>query len=531
MLNDENINPAKLSNLIEKEIIKFDFKNSFKEIGRVISVSDGIIIASGLDNVFYGELVFFTTQNLYGIVLNLEKYCVGIILLGDFSKICEGDEIQRTRNFLSIKVSHKLLGRVIDALGNPIDNQGSVLEGSYYFRMPIERKAPEVIFREPVCQPLHTGIKIIDAMIPIGLGQRELIIGDRQTGKTSIAIDTILNQKKLYRTNQPVYCIYVSIGQKLSSLAQVLDVLAKFNALDYTIIVSASASSSASMQFLAPFSATAIGEYFRDLGHNALIIYDDLSKHAIAYREISLLLQRSPGREAYPGDVFYLHSRLLERSAKIISDINIAKSMNDVPIRLKPHIQGGGSLTSFPIVETQAGDISSYIPTNVISITDGQIFLESSLFNSGIKPAINERLSVSRVGGMAQTRIMRQVSNKLKLDQAQYKDLESFSQLSSDLDQNTVSIITRGQRNIELLKQDLHNVYDISIQIAIIFIANSNILNKIPINKVHVFEKKFVNILQIKYIELLNNISSGLFNDSVKNILNQVASDIVFKLI
>lgn len=530
MFNKKMLNSSELSYLLEKELNNLEFNNKIEELGIVINVSDGVILAYGLDNVYCGELVTFSGKNMHGLVLNLEEYYVGIIVLGDFSQIKEGDKVIRTNKFLSVKVSYSILGRVMNALGEFIDKNDNTVElydKNSFFEMPVERKAPEVIFREPVNQPLQTGIKIIDSMIPIGRGQRELIIGDRQTGKTSIAIDTILNQRYLYEAGKPIYCIYVSIGQKLSSLARILDILKRFKALDYTLIVSASASESAAMQFIAPFTATAIGEFFRDTGKSALIIYDDLSKHAVAYREISLLLKRPPGREAFPGDVFYLHSRLLERSAKIISDDNIVTSMNDLPVSLKHQVKGGGSLTSFPIVETQSGDISSYIPTNIISITDGQIFLETSLFNSGIKPAINESLSVSRIGGEAQVDSMRKVANKLKINQSQYKDLESFSKFSSDLDNQTLDVINRGKINIELLKQDLHSTYSLGLQIAIIFIANKNILSNLCIDKIKIFEYKFVNILNKEYSNILNKLSNGFFNDDIAIVLEDVANTVV----
>ena len=444
------VNPAEISAILKKQLKDFDSSSSLNEIGSVLTVGDGIARAYGLSNAQYGELVEFS-NGTQGIVLNLEEDNVGIVLLGSSTDIKEGDTVKRTSTIASVKVGEGIVGRVVDTLGNPIDGKGD-LKGELY-EMPLERKAPGVIFRQPVNEPLQTGIKSVDAMIPIGRGQRELVIGDRQTGKTTVCIDTILNQKEFYDAGEPVYCIYVAVGQKASTVAGIAKILEDKGALAYTTIVAANASDPAAMQVYAPFTGASIGEYFRDTGRPALIIYDDLSKQAVAYREISLLLRRPPGREAYPGDVFYLHSRLLERSAKVINDDAIAKEMNDLPDSLKSIVKGGGSLTALPIIETQAGDVSAYIPTNVISITDGQIFLESDLFNSGVRPAINVGISVSRVGGSAQIKSMKKVSGTLKLDQAQFRELEAFAKFGSDLDAATLNVIEKGKRNVQILKQ------------------------------------------------------------------------------
>ena len=444
------VNPAEISAILKKQLKDFNSTSKLDEIGSVLTVGDGIARAYGLSNAQYGELVEFS-NGTQGIVLNLEEDNVGIVLLGSSTDIKEGDTVKRTSRIASVKVGEGIVGRVVDTLGNPIDGKGE-LKGEL-FEMPLERKAPGVIFRQPVNEPLQTGIKSVDAMIPIGRGQRELVIGDRQTGKTTVCIDTILNQKEFYDAGEPVYCIYVAVGQKASTVAGIAKILEDKGALAYTTIVAANASDPAAMQVYAPFTGASIGEYFRDTGRPALIIYDDLSKQAVAYREISLLLRRPPGREAYPGDVFYLHSRLLERAAKVINDDAIAKGMNDLPESLKENVKGGGSLTALPIIETQAGDVSAYIPTNVISITDGQIFLSGDLFNAGIRPAINVGISVSRVGSAAQIKAMKQVAGKLKLELAQFAELEAFSQFASDLDQATQNELARGQRLREMLKQ------------------------------------------------------------------------------
>jgi len=460
------IKPAEVSAILKQQLTGLDASASLDEVGTVLQVGDGIARVYGLSNVQYGELVQFDS-GLEGIVLNLEEDNVGIVLLGPSKEIKEGDTVKRTQRIASINVGEKIVGRVVNALGKPIDGKGN-LEGKLY-EMPLERKAPGVIFRQPVNEPLQTGIKSVDAMIPVGRGQRELVIGDRQTGKTTVCIDTILNQKEFYDAGEPVYCIYVAIGQKASTVAGIAKTLEDKGAMAYTTIVAANASDPAPMQVYAPFAGAAIGEFFRDTGRPALIIYDDLSKQAVAYREVSLLLRRPPGREAYPGDVFYLHSRLLERASKVIADNDIAKEMNDLPDSLKPIVKGGGSLTALPIIETQAGDVSAYIPTNVISITDGQIFLESNLFNAGVRPAINVGISVSRVGGSAQIKSMKKVSGTLKLDQAQFRELEAFAKFGSDLDDATLNVIEKGKRNVEILKQAQNDPFTVQDQVAIIF--------------------------------------------------------------
>ena len=490
------IKPAEVSAILKKQLTGLDASASLDEVGTVLQVGDGIARVYGLSNVQYGELVQFDS-GLEGIVLNLEEDNVGVVLLGPSKEIKEGDTVKRTQRIASIKVGEEIVGRVVDALGKPIDGKGGI-KGKLY-EMPLERKAPGVIFRQPVNEPLQTGIKSVDAMIPIGRGQRELVIGDRQTGKTTVCIDTILNQKEFFDAGEPVYCIYVAIGQKASTVAGIAKTLEDKGAMAYTTIVAANASDPAPMQVYAPFAGAAIGEFFRDTGRPALIIYDDLSKQAVAYREVSLLLRRPPGREAYPGDVFYLHSRLLERASKVIADDKIAKDMNDLPIPLKPLVKGGGSLTALPIIETQAGDVSAYIPTNVISITDGQIFLESNLFNSGVRPAINVGISVSRVGGSAQIKSMKKVSGTLKLDQAQFRELEAFAKFGSDLDEATMNVIEKGKRNVEILKQAQNDPFKVQDQVAIIFAGSKNLLKKVPVDKVKEFENK--------YIELLNPVS------------------------
>ena len=455
-----DIKPAEISAIIKKQLTGSDVSPSLDEVGTVLQVGDGISRVYGLSNVQYGELVQFE-NGMEGIVLNLEEDNVGVVLLGPSKEIKEGDIVKRTKRIASINVGEGVVGRVVNTLGQPIDGKGKI-EGKMY-EMPLERKAPGVIYRQPVNEPLQTGIKSIDAMIPIGRGQRELVIGDRQTGKTTVCIDTILNQKEFYDAGNPVYCIYVAVGQKASTVAGIAKTLEDKGALAYTTIVAANASDPAPMQVYAPFAGAAIGEYFRDTGRPALIIYDDLSKQAVAYREVSLLLRRPPGREAYPGDVFYLHSRLLERSAKVINDDDIAKNMNDLPEPLKPVVKGGGSLTALPIIETQAGDVSAYIPTNVISITDGQIFLESDLFNSGVRPAINVGISVSRVGGSAQIKSMKKVAGTLKLDQAQFRELQAFAKFGSDLDPVTLGVIEKGMRNVEILKQAQNDPFTVCL--------------------------------------------------------------------
>ena len=473
-----DIKPAEISAIIKKQLTGSDVSPSLDEVGTVLQVGDGISRVYGLSNVQYGELVQFE-NGMEGIVLNLEEDNVGVVLLGPSKEIKEGDIVKRTKRIASINVGEGVVGRVVNTLGQPIDGKGKI-EGKMY-EMPLERKAPGVIYRQPVNEPLQTGIKSIDAMIPIGRGQRELVIGDRQTGKTTVCIDTILNQKEFYDAGNPVYCIYVAVGQKASTVAGIAKTLEDKGALAYTTIVAANASDPAPMQVYAPFAGAAIGEYFRDTGRPALIIYDDLSKQAVAYREVSLLLRRPPGREAYPGDVFYLHSRLLERSAKVINDDDIAKNMNDLPEPLKPVVKGGGSLTALPIIETQAGDVSAYIPTNVISITDGQIFLESDLFNSGVRPAINVGISVSRVGGSAQIKSMKKVAGTLKLDQAQFRELQAFAKFGSDLDPVTLGVIQKGMRNVEILKQAQNDPFTVEDQVAIIYLGSKNLLKAVPL--------------------------------------------------
>jgi F-type H+-transporting ATPase subunit alpha len=473
--------------------------------------------------VQYGELVQFDS-GLEGIVLNLEEDNVGIVLLGPSKEIKEGDTVKRTQRIASINVGEKIVGRVVNALGKPIDGKGN-LEGKLY-EMPLERKAPGVIFRQPVNEPLQTGIKSVDAMIPVGRGQRELVIGDRQTGKTTVCIDTILNQKEFYDAGEPVYCIYVAIGQKASTVAGIAKTLEDKGAMAYTTIVAANASDPAPMQVYAPFAGAAIGEFFRDTGRPALIIYDDLSKQAVAYREVSLLLRRPPGREAYPGDVFYLHSRLLERASKVIADNDIAKEMNDLPDSLKPIVKGGGSLTALPIIETQAGDVSAYIPTNVISITDGQIFLESNLFNAGVRPAINVGISVSRVGGSAQIKSMKKVSGTLKLDQAQFRELEAFAKFGSDLDDATLNVIEKGKRNVEILKQAQNDPFTVQDQVAIIFAGSKNLLRKVPVEKIKEFEKKYIEFLNLKHKKTMEIIKSGKLTEDVISVLTKTAEEL-----
>ena len=520
------VNPAEISAILKKQLKDFDSSSSLNEIGSVLTVGDGIARAYGLSNAQYGELVEFS-NGTQGIVLNLEEDNVGIVLLGASTGIKEGDTVKRTSTIASVKVGEGIVGRVVDTLGIPIDGKGD-LTGDL-FEMPLERKAPGVIFRQPVNEPLQTGIKSVDAMIPIGRGQRELVIGDRQTGKTTVCIDTILNQKEFYDAGEPVYCIYVAVGQKASTVAGIAKILEDKGALAYTTIVAANASDPAAMQVYAPFTGASIGEYFRDTGRPALIIYDDLSKQAVAYREISLLLRRPPGREAYPGDVFYLHSRLLERAAKVINDDTIAKEMNDLPESLKSKVKGGGSLTALPIIETQAGDVSAYIPTNVISITDGQIFLESDLFNSGVRPAINVGISVSRVGGSAQIKSMKKVSGTLKLDQAQFRELEAFAKFGSDLDAATLNVIEKGKRNVEILKQAQNDPFKVEDQVAIIYAGSKNLLRDVPVEKIKEFESEFIRVLNDKHSDILSTIKQGKLTEEVTGTLEKVCADIVAK--
>ncbi|WP_312716437.1 F0F1 ATP synthase subunit alpha, partial [Sphingobacterium multivorum] len=490
------VRPDEVSAILREQLSGFKSEAELEEVGTVLAVGDGIARIYGLTKVQSGELVEFD-NGLQGIVLNLEEDNVGVVLLGPSDEIKEGDTIKRTNRIASIKVGEGLLGRVVNTLGQPIDGKGPI-QGDLY-EMPIERKAPGVIYRQPVTEPLQTGIKAIDAMIPVGRGQRELVIGDRQTGKTAVCIDTILNQKEFYDAGEPVFCIYVAVGQKNSTVANIVRTLEERGAMAYTVVVAASAADPAPLQFYAPMSGAAIGEFFRDTGRPALIVYDDLSKQAVAYREVSLLLRRPPGREAYPGDVFYLHSRLLERAAKINSSDDIARNMNDLPESIKHLVKGGGSLTALPIIETQAGDVSAYIPTNVISITDGQIFLESNLFNAGIRPAINVGISVSRVGGNAQIKPMKKVSGTLKLDQAQYRELEAFAKFGSDLDAATKSVLDKGVRNVEILKQGQYSPVSVEKQVAIIYIGTKGLLRNVPVNKVREFEEEFLTQLEQRH--------------------------------
>ena len=520
------INPAEVSAILKQQLANFDTQSNVEEVGTVLQIGDGIALVYGLENVQYGELVKFQ-GGIEGIVLNLAEDNVGVALLGESKKVREGDTVKRTQRISSIRVGEGMLGRVVDTLGNPIDGKGPI-SGELY-EMPLERKAPGVIFRQPVNEPLQTGIVAIDSMIPIGRGQRELIIGDRQTGKTTVAIDTILNQKEFFDAGEPVFCIYVAVGQKGSTVAQIVKTLEDKGAMAYTVVVAANASDPSPMQVYAPMAGAAIGEYFRDTGRPALIIYDDLSKQAVAYRELSLLLRRPPGREAYPGDVFYLHSRLLERAAKVIKDDTIASQMNDLPESLRPMVKGGGSLTALPIIETQAGDVSAYIPTNVISITDGQIFLESDLFNSGVRPAINVGISVSRVGGNAQIKSMKKVSGTLKLDQAQYKELEAFAKFGSDLDAATMAVIAKGERNVEILKQPVNSPLPVESQVAMIYAGTENLLRNVPVRKVREFQVEYVDFLKNKHPEVMAALKSGKIDDSLTGVLKQVATDLASK--
>lgn len=520
------VNPAEVSAILKKQLSGFETGASLDEVGTVLTVGDGIANVYGLANAQYGELVQFDS-GLEAMVLNLEVDNVGLVLLGPSIDIKEGSTVKRTGRIASINVGEGIVGRVVDTLGDPIDGKGEI-EGET-FQMPLERKAPGVIYRQPVTEPLQTGIKSIDAMVPVGRGQRELVIGDRQTGKTTVCIDTILNQKEFYDAGEPVHCIYVAIGQKASTVAGIANVLEDKGAMAYTTIVAANASDPAAMQVYAPFAGAAIGEYFRDTGRPALIIYDDLSKQAVAYREVSLLLRRPPGREAYPGDVFFLHSRLLERAAKVINDDVIAKAMNDLPESLQGKIKGGGSLTALPIIETQAGDVSAYIPTNVISITDGQIFLTSDLFNSGVRPAIDVGISVSRVGGNAQIKSMKKVAGTLKLDQAQYRELEAFAKFGSDLDPTTLRVIQKGKRNVEILKQAENDPFAVEDQIAIIYAGSKNLLRDVPVDKVKEFEKDYLEFLNTKHREQLDTLKAGKLTDEVTDTLVSVAKELSAK--
>lgn len=520
------IRPAEVSEILKQQLSGIKSAAELSEVGTVLQVGDGIARIFGLNNVQANEMIEFRSGTM-GIVLNLEEDNVGAVLLGASETVREGDIVKRTKRIASINVGEGLLGRVVNTLGQAIDGKGSF--PGELFEMPLERKAPGVLFRQPVNEPLQTGIKAIDAMIPIGRGQRELIIGDRQTGKTAIAIDTIINQKEFYDKGEPVYCIYVAIGQKGSTVANIVDTLEKHGAMAYTVVVAATAAEPAALQFYAPFAGAAIGEYFRDTGRAALIVFDDLSKQAVSYREVSLLLRRPPGREAYPGDVFYLHSRLLERAAKIINNDEVASNMNDVPPSLKGKIKGGGSLTALPIIETQEGDVSAYIPTNVISITDGQIFLESSMFHAGIRPAINAGISVSRVGGSAQIKAMKKVAGTLRVDQAQFRELEAFSKFGSDLDAATQSVLDKGRRNVEILKQTQYTPFRVEHQVAILYCGTEGLLQRVPENKIKQFEVEFLEMLELKHKDVLKALASGKIDNAITDVLTSVAKDIASK--
>ncbi len=517
-----DVKPDEISSILREQLAGFKSAAELEEVGTVLQVGDGIARVYGLTNARAGELVEFN-NGIKAIVLNLEEDNVGVVLMGPSEKIKEGDTVKRTGVIGSIKVGEGLVGRVVNTLGEPIDGKGPI-SGQVY-DMPLERKAPGVIYRQPVNEPLQTGIKAIDAMIPIGRGQRELIIGDRQVGKTAVAIDTIINQKEFYERGETVYCVYVACGQKASTVARIVKTLTENGAMAYTTVVCASAADPAPLQFYAPFAGCAIGEFFRDTGRPALIVYDDLSKQAVAYREVSLLLKRPPGREAYPGDVFYLHSRLLERAAKVNANQEVATQMNDIPESIRHLIKGGGSLTALPIIETQAGDVSAYIPTNVISITDGQIFLESNLFNSGIRPAINVGISVSRVGGNAQIKSMKKVAGTLKLDQAQYRELEAFSKFGSDLDAATKAVLDKGARNVEILKQPQFTPFTVEKQVAILYVGTKNLANKVPVNKMRDFEKDFLTQLESRFPDKLKALNKPM-DEAMEKLLQDLAKEV-----
>ncbi|MGK7395674.1 MAG: F0F1 ATP synthase subunit alpha [Candidatus Cyclobacteriaceae bacterium M3_2C_046] len=517
------VRPDEVSAILREQLSSFRTEAELEEVGTVLQVGDGVARIYGLSQAQAGEIIVFE-NGVKGLVLNLEEDNVGAVLFGETQEVKEGDTVKRTRTIASLKVGEKMTGRVVNTLGNPIDGKGPI--GGELYEMPLERKAPGVIFRQPVNEPLQTGLKAIDSMIPIGRGQRELIIGDRQTGKSAVAVDTIINQRPYFEQGKPVYCIYVAIGQKASTVAQIVSALEKHGAMEYTIVVAATASDPAPMQFFAPFAGAAIGEFFRDTGRPALVIFDDLSKQAVAYREVSLLLRRPPGREAYPGDIFYLHSRLLERAAKINENDAIAQNMNDLPESIKHMIKGGGSLTALPIIETQAGDVSAYIPTNVISITDGQIFLESNLFNSGVRPAINVGISVSRVGGSAQIKSMKKVAGTLKLDQAQFRSLEAFAKFGSDLDPATKRTIERGRRNVEVLKQPQYSPVPVEQQVAIIYASTNGFLDSVPQHKVKEFEKQFLSIMSSENQDVLDELRAGKFNDDIADKIKKVALEV-----
>lgn len=529
-----SIKPAEVSEILKQQLQGLKTEAELEEVGTVLQVGDGIARIYGLSHVESNELIEFQ-NGVLGIVLNLEEDNVGAVLLGESQGIKEGDVVKRTKRIASINVGEGMLGRVINTIGEPVDGKGEIQGVTY--EMPLERKAPGVLYRQPVTEPLQTGLKSIDAMIPIGRGQRELIIGDRQTGKTAIAIDTIINQKEFYDKGEPVYCIYVAIGQKGSTVANIARILEEHGAMAYTVIVMATAADPAALQFYAPFAGASIGEFFRDTGRPALIIYDDLSKQAVSYREVSLLLRRPPGREAYPGDVFYLHSRLLERAAKIINSDKIARQMNDLPESMKNAkdkngesiIKGGGSLTALPIIETQAGDVSAYIPTNVISITDGQIFLESDLFNAGIRPAINVGISVSRVGGNAQVKSMKKVAGTLKLDQAQYRELEAFAKFGSDMDAATLAVLDKGSKNVEILKQGQYSPFTVDKQVAILYCGSQGLLRNVPADKVKEFEADFLDFMAMKHKDILADLGAGKYTDEAQSVMKTVAADLSAK--
>ena len=523
------IDPSEISDILKQQLDGLKDKASFEEVGTVLNVGDGVAHVYGLENVEANELVVFE-NGATGVAMNLEESNVGVILLDHVNEVTENMSVRRSGEIASIPVGEGLLGRVINVLGEPVDGNGPI--SGETMRLPLDRKAPGVIFRQPVKQPLQTGLKAIDSMIPIGRGQRELIIGDRQIGKTAIAVDTIINQRKNYEAGKPVYCIYVAIGQKASSIASLVNTLRKYGAMDYTVVVAATASDSAAMRYYSPFAGAAIGEYFRDSGRDALVVYDDLSKQAVAYREISLILKRPSGREAYPGDIFYLHSRLLERAAKVIENDEVAKGMNDLPEVMKPIVKGGGSLTALPIIETQAGDVSAYIPTNVISITDGQIFLETALFNRGIRPAINVGISVSRVGGNAQIKAMKKIAGTLKIDQAQFRELESFTKFGGDIDPVTARVIDKGRKNERLLIQTQYHPMPVEEQVAVIFCGTKGLLTDVPMDEVADFEQSFLELLRVRHkADVLDVIAKGQLTDDVAEKLTAVAKEISAKYI
>ena len=519
------IKPSEVSRVLRDQLAGLDTSLKFEEVGTVLQVSDGVARIYGLEGAEAGELLEFE-EGVSGVVMNLEEDNVGAVLLGSTELVKEGDSVRRTHRIASVRVSEEMVGRVINPLGEPIDGRGEI--GGEKYEMPLERKAPGVVFRQPVSEPLQTGLKAVDAMIPIGRGQRELIIGDRQTGKTAIAIDTILNQREGYLRGEPVYCIYVAVGQKGSTVATIVNTLRERGAMEYTIVVAATASDSAALQYFAPFAGAAIGEYFRDTGRHALVVYDDLSKQAVAYREVSLILRRPSGREAYPGDIFYLHSRLLERAAKIISRTEVAEKMNDLPESLRGRVKGGGSLTALPIIETQAGDVSAYIPTNVISITDGQIFLASDLFNQGIRPAINVGISVSRVGGNAQIKAMKKVAGTLKIDQAQYRELEAFSKFGGDLDPVTAYVIDKGHKNTQLLIQPQYSPMPVEEQIAVLYCGVNGLLKELKTSDVRTFERRLLDVLRATHKDdILTPLAEGRLEESVTQALTEVAAEVV----